>query len=370
MGIKIMMSAAEVSADLLGSYLAKELKGCYLFGMGGEKMRRAGVDVRLDITEKSSVGIVEAFKYLPFQLSTLRSMKDMIKKEMPDALILIDAQGFNMPLATFAKSLEIKTIYFIAPQEWLWGTKKGVDKVVRTIDLIISIFKREHETYKSAGGNSVYYGHPLLDVVKASMGRKDLCQKFGLDTKEKIITLCPGSRRHEIKKLLPILIDVAGRIKGAQFVIPIPSSKFRKEIEEQASRNSLNIKIIEGYNYDVLANSDLVIAKSGTLVLECVCLNTPVIMFYKLSPITYFIGKYFLRIKLPFYSMPNILAGKMVVPEYVMGQATADNLYKEAVRMLADPVKAKAGYAEVRSLLGNEGAIRSSAQKIIEFVGM
>jgi lipid-A-disaccharide synthase len=366
---KIMMSAAEVSADLLGSYLAKELKGCHLFGMGGEKMRGAGVDVRIDITEKSSVGIIEAFKYLPFQLSTLRSMKDMIKKEMPDALILIDAQGFNMPLATFAKSLGIKTIYFIAPQEWLWGTKKGVDKVVRTIDLIISIFKREHEIYQAAGGNSVYFGHPLLDAAKASMGRDDFCREFSLDKKEKIIALCPGSRHHEIKKLLPILIDVAGRINGAQFVIPISSSKFRKEIEVQVSKTSLNIKIIEGYNYEVLANSDLVIAKSGTIILECVCLNAPVIMFYKLSPITYFIGKYLLGIKLPFYSMPNILTGKRVVPEYVMGQATADNIYNEAVRILADPLKAKVGYAEVRSLLGEKGAIKSSAQKIIEFLG-
>lgn len=362
------MSAAEVSADLLASYLARELKDCQLFGMGGEKMRSAGVDIRIDITEKSSIGIVEAIKYLPFHLSTLKSMKEMMNREKPDALILIDAQGFNMPLAAYAKSRGIKTIYYISPQEWLWGTKKGVDKVIRTIDLIISIFKKEHEIYKAAGGNSVYFGHPLLDIVRSNMNRQDFCRKFSIDPSKKVIALCPGSRFHEIKNLLPILIDAAMKIKGAEFILPISSSKFKEKIKEQVSRASLNIKIIEGSNYDVLANSDLVIAKSGTIILECVCLNTPVIMFYKLSPLTYFIGRHFLGIKLSFYSMPNILTNKMVVPEFVMERATADNIYNEAVSILANPEKARSGYAEVRSLLGEPGASRKAAQKIIEFV--
>lgn len=363
------MSAAEVSADLLGSRLAMELNDCKLFGMGGEKMRKAGVDVRIDITEKSSIGIVEALKYLSFNLSVLRKMKQMIKDERPDALVLIDAQGFNMILAAYAKKSGIKTIYYVAPQEWLWGTKKGVDKVVRMIDLIISIFKKEHDIYRAAGGNSVYFGHPLLDVVRPTMSKEGFCQKFSLDPNKKIIALCPGSRYHEIKNLLPILLDVAGRIKDAQFVLPVSSSKFKDRIEDQVARASLNVKVIEGYNYDALSSSDLVISKSGTTILECVCLGTPVIMFYKLSPATYFIGKYLMGIKLKYYSMPNILAGKMIVPEYVMGRATAENIYNEAVRMLADPAKAKAGYAEIKSLLGEPGASKRSAQKIMEFIG-
>jgi len=361
------MSAAEVSADHLASCLARELKDCCLFGMGGENMRSAGVDIRIDITEKSSVGIIEALKHIPSHLSTLKALKNMLKEEKPDALILVDAQGFNMPLASYAKSLGIKTVYFIAPQEWLWGTKKGVEKVAKTIDLIISIFKKEHDTYKAAGGNSVYYGHPLLDAAKPSMTRDGFFRKFSLIPGQKVVALCPGSRSHEIKSLLPVLMEVAGRIKEAQFVLPISSSKFKQRIEAEISKSALNIKVIEGHNYDVLAYSDLVIAKSGTIVLESVCLKTPVIMFYKLSPITYFIGKYLLGIKLKYYSMPNILAGRMIIPEYVMWQATADNIYNEAKRMLADPGKAKAGYQEVISLLGQTGSIKRSAQKIIEF---
>jgi lipid-A-disaccharide synthase len=295
-------------------------------------------------------------------------MKNMLINERPDALILVDAQGFNMPLAAFAKKQGIKTIYYIAPQEWLWGTQKGIRKVAATIGLIISIFKKEHEMYKEAGGNSVYFGHPLLDIVKPNMDRKDFCRKFNLDAHKKTIALCPGSRHHEIKSLLPILLDVAARINGAQFVLPVSSSKFKKEIDGLLTKTTLNIKVIEGHNYDILANSDLVIAKSGTIVLECVCLNTPGIMFYKLSPLTYFIGKHLLGIKLKYYSMPNILAGRMVVPEFVMKDANADNIYNEAEKILADPQKAKAGYPEVRSLLGSAGAARNSAKIIMEFV--
>ena len=163
--------------------------------------------------------------------------------------------------------------------------------------------------------------------------------------------------------------DVAGRMKDMQFILPISSSKFKAEIESKLAKLSINIKVIEGYNYDVLANSDLVIAKSGTIVLESVLLNTPVIMFYKLSPATYWIAKHLLKVKLRYYSMPNILANKTVVPEYVMRDATAENIYNEAVRILADPSKAKSGYAEVRALLGEKGATAKAAGKILEFIG-
>lgn len=364
------MSAVEVSADVHASYLAKELKDCILFGMGGEKMSEAGVDIRIDITEKSSVGIIEALKHLPSHIITINKLKKMIKDERPDALIFIDAQGLNMIIAEYAKKMGIKTIYYIAPQEWLWGTKKGVDKVVKTIDLIISIFKKEHEAYKSAGGNSVYFGHPLLDIVKASMSKEEFCKKYGLDPNNKIIALCPGSRGHEIRNFLPILSDVAGKIGNAQFIMPISSSKFKEKIKAYISATSRKIRIIDGSNYDVLAHSDLAIAKSGTIVLECVCLGTPVIMFYKLNTLTYYIAKKLMRINLPYYSMPNILANKMIVPEFVMKDATSDNIYNEAVKILQDPGKIKASYEEVRSLLGSPGAVKRSAQKIIEFIGV
>lgn len=368
MSPKIMMSAAEISADILGSYLARELKGCQLFGMGGARMREAGVDVRLDITDKSSIGIIEALKFIPSHLITLSKLKKMLQKEKPDALILIDAQGLNMPLASYAKKMGIRTIYYVAPQEWLWGTKKGVEKVSKTIDLIISIFKQENEIYKSAGANSVYFGHPLLDIVRPAMNREQFCRKFDIDPAKKIIALCPGSRQQEIKSLLPILIDTAEKIKEAQFLMPVPSLLFKQRILDRVSRSKVKINLIEGHNYDVLANSDLVIAKSGTIVMECVCLGTPVIMFYKLSRLTYYIAKHMLKVNLPFYSMPNLLAGRQIVPEYLMEKATSENLSREAENILKSPEKMVSGYKEVIQLMGSPGATKKAAEKIIEFV--
>jgi lipid-A-disaccharide synthase len=365
---RIMMSAAEVSGDMHGAYLARELKGCELFGMGGEKMRAAGVDIRIDITDKSTIGIIEALKYLPTQLLTFMKLKKMLKAERPDALILIDAQGLNMPLAKYAKRIGIRTIYYVAPQEWLWGSKKGLEIEVKTIDLIISIFKKEYEINIEAGANTVYYGHPLLDIVRPTMNKMEFCEKFQLDHKHRIIALCPGSRKHELDNLLPILAEVEKKMGKAQYIMPIASTKYRDRIEKYISKYKMNVKLIEGLNYDVLAHADLVISKSGTTVVESVILGTPVIMFYKLSRLTYYIGKKFLKINLPYYSIPNLLVNNMAVPEFVMENATADNIVASARSILKDPDKARSSFNEVKAQLGSPGAIKAAAQKIFEFV--
>jgi lipid-A-disaccharide synthase len=365
-----MISAGEVSGDMHASYLAQELRGFELFGMGGEKMREADVDVRIDITDRSSVGIIEALKDIPSQLSVFNRMKRLLRSERPAALILVDAQGFNMPLAKYAKKLGIRTIYYVAPQEWLWGSKKGVKVEAKTIDLIISIFKKEHEVNSAAGANSFYFGHPLLDIVKPKMTKEAFCKHVGLDPAKKIIALCPGSRKHEIRSLLPILIETAKKLGEDQYILPVSTSKFADHIERMVKGSGINIKVIEGFNYDVLAHADLAISKSGTIILESVILGTPVIMFYKLSRLTYYIGKLLMKINLPFYSMPNLLAGREVVPEFVMEKATAKNLSAEAFKILADPSKIKSGYQEVLRELGEPGAVKKSAEKIIEFVGL
>jgi lipid-A-disaccharide synthase len=367
MPLKIMMSAGEVSGDVHASYLARQLSGNTLFGMGGEHMRQAGVDVKVDITAIASVGIVEAIKHLPAQLSAFYKMKKLLTEERPDILILIDSQGFNMPLAKFAKKNGIRTVYYISPQEWLWGTTKGLVDMAKNLDLVISIFKKEHETNIAAGINSFYFGHPLLDIVRPSMSKQEYFSKYGLDPNIRIIALCPGSRPHEIEKLLPILIKASKQLGNCQLVMPVSSSKYAHKIHSMTAKHAPNIKVIEGNNYSVLKYCDLAIAKSGTIVLECVILNTPVIMFYKLSRLTYILGKYLLKIRLPYYSMPNLLVNKMIVPEFVMEEATPKNLVMSAADIIEAPLKETSGYKDVLAELGESGAINKAAQKIIEF---
>jgi lipid-A-disaccharide synthase len=287
-------------------------------------------------------------------------------------LILIDSQGINMPLARAAKKLGIKTVYYIAPQEWLWGTHKGIKKVAETIDLIISIFEKEHAAYQQAGGNSVYFGHPLIDIVKPSMtkeeARKTLCGSAPC-----VIALCPGSRTQEIRGLLPIMLKAGELIQkempDTRFIIPAASTEMIKQIFSYIGED-FRPKAVIGSTYDILAASDLAICASGTINLEASILGTPNIMVYKLSPLTYLVGKYILKIgeKLKYFSMPNLLLDERAIPELVMGQAQPKTIAKEALSILQDKewqVKMKGSFEKLRNQLGTAGSIARCAAAIL-----
>ncbi|MFA4966899.1 MAG: lipid-A-disaccharide synthase, partial [Candidatus Margulisiibacteriota bacterium] len=200
--MKIMLSAGEVSGDVHGAYLVRELKklnpDIYFFGMGSERLSAEGVDIKYDITSRGSIGLLEAFpNAFPIYL-TYKKMIGLMRKERPNLLILIDSQGFNLPLAKEARKLGIRTVYYIAPQDWLWGTPAGVKKVAATAGLIVAIFEKEYDSYKKAGANVIYFGHPLIDIVKTDVAKKQRSAP--------LVAICPGSRPQEIKGLLSILV--------------------------------------------------------------------------------------------------------------------------------------------------------------------
>lgn len=381
-----MVSAGEVSGDVHGTYLVRELKklnpNIYFFGMGSEKLLAEGVDVKVDISKRGTIGIFEALpNLLPVYFAYLK-MVALMKTEKPDMLILVDSQGINMPLARAAKKLGIKTVYYIAPQEWLWGTTKGIKKVSGTIDLIVSIFEKEHAAYKQAGGNSFYFGHPLMDIVKPSMSKEEACRTlFGCVRRNvegraaPVIALCPGSRTQEIKGLLPILLKAGELIKkelpDARFIIPAASTEMIKQIFSYIGEG-FRPKAVIGNTYDILAASDLAICASGTINLEASILGTPNIMVYKLSPLTYFIGKHILKIgeKLKYFSMPNMLLEERVLPELVMEQAEPKTIAQEALSILTDQSrqsKMKAAFEKLRVKLGQPGVIEKVAREILKF---
>jgi lipid-A-disaccharide synthase len=296
-----------------------------------------------------------------------------MKKERPDLLILIDSQGINMPLAKAAKKLGIKTVYYIAPQEWLWGTTRGIKNVVQTIDRIIAIFSRENDIYKAAGGNVYYFGHPLIDIVKSKVSTPEVRKEYLGDVTGPVVALCPGSRVHEIRKLFPILLKAGQKIKAAlpqaKFLIPAASTEMIKLIFDMVDEN-FRPKAIIGHTYDILAASDLALCASGTINLEASILGVPNIMIYKLNPLTYFIGKNLLKIgeKLPFYSMPNILLKEKVLPELVMEQANPETVALEALAILNNPERQqlmKSSFAKLKTLLGQPGVIARAAKEIL-----
>ena len=370
-----MLSAGEVSGDVHGAYLVRELKklspDSYFFGMGGEKLLAEGVDIKHDITARGSIGFAEALPNAFPIFLIYRKMVDLLKKERPDVLILIDSQGINVPLAKEAKKLKIKTVYYIAPQEWLWGTPAGVKKIAGAIDLIVAIFEKEYASYKKAGANVVYFGHPLIDIVKSSV-KKD-------PHSPPQIAICPGSRTQEIKGLFPILLKAAELIQreipALKFVIPAATEEIYNKINTLISHSSLvisHLEISKGRTYDILSASDLAICTSGTINMEASILGIPNIMVYKLSPITYWIGKYILKImdKLPYFSMPNILLNKKAVPELVMKNADPQKIADEALSILKDLARREEmakDFSALRSLLGKPGVIQRAAKETIWF---
>ncbi|MFA6431787.1 MAG: lipid-A-disaccharide synthase [Candidatus Margulisiibacteriota bacterium] len=379
--MKIFVSAGEVSGDVHAAYLVREIKkldpNISFYGLGSEKLLAAGVDVRWDMTKRGSIGIVEVLPNIFPILSLFKKVKRSIIEEKPDLVLLVDSQGFNLPLAQFCKKIGVKTAYYIPPQEWLWGTTKGIKKVAAAVDLIIAIFEKEYEAYKSVGANVVYFGHPLLDIVVPTLSKAEARKRFwgNLFANAPIIALCPGSRGQEIKKIFPILLGAArkiqGSIPGAKFLVPLATTKLKDNIIRQI-RGISAISVI-GQNYDVLSCADLAICTSGTINLEASILGTPNIMVYRLNPLTYWIGKNILKIdqKMKYFSMPNILLDKQVVPELIQGHATSALIAMESVSILENKTKAdgiKSDLKQLRTQLGKPGAIKKSAKAILELV--
>jgi len=378
---KIFLSAAEVSGDVHGARLAKEIKliepDTIFYGVGGEQMLAAGVDVWIDITEKSTIGLLEVLRYLPSHIRTYNKIKKILKDTKPDAVILIDAQGFNLPVAKAAKALGIKTIYYIPPQEWLWGTKKGAKKVVETIDLIAAIFEKEAKFYKEAGGNVVFHGHPIIDMAVPKFSKEKVQAAATVRPGAPYIGIFPGSRRQEIEGLLPMMLDavkiIEKEVGKVNLLLGLSSSKFKDRIEKIIQERKQDIFIFEKGTIDALAYCDVNIAASGTIVLESAVVGAPVVMTYKLSPLTYFIGKYILKVteKLPYYSMPNLLANERIVPELILKDATPNKVAKEALNLLQNKDardKMQKGFEKVRFLLGKPGAVNKVAKDVLSFV--
>ncbi len=371
--IKVMLSTGEVSGDIHASFLAAELlklnPSVKLFGMAGERCRAAGVETLLDLSSKGTVGITEVIRFLPSIMLAYFKMRAVLKRERPDLLLLVDYQGFNMLLAKYAKKMGVRTIYYIAPQEWLWGTSKGVKSVASTLDRILAIFEREAEEYRKAGAVVDYIGNPNLDTIKLSLDKADFCRAFSLNPNFPIIGLFPGSRLHEIRGLLPVFLKaceiIRSKVPNAQFVLSVSSGQFSKEIKKLVGLSGL--RLVQGKSHDILSAANVSLAASGTITMEGTILGAPLVMAYKISAVSEFIGKKILKVRLPYYSMTNLLVGSEVIPEFVQDKATPQNLAAKAVELLTDKesaAKMRAGYAKALKKFGSPGAVKLAAQII------
>jgi len=362
-----MIVAGEASGDIYGADLARETvkldPNLHFFGIGGERMREAGVETLVDSSEMAVVGLVEVLKHFNVISSAFLKLKKILLNEPPDLLILIDYPGFNLRLAKIAKKAGVKVLYYISPQIWAWRQGR-VRKIARLVDHMAVILPFEAPFYERAGVPVTFVGHPMLDMVQVSMERDQAAASFGLDPARQIVGLFPGSRRNEIDRLLPVIVGSAVRLKqrfpGIQFVLPLASTLSADAITPQLVNAGLNVIITRERIHDMIRACDAVISVSGTVTLEIALVGTPMVIIYKLSPLTYQLAKRL--VKVPNIGLCNIVAGETVVQELIQDQANPERIATEIERLLTDNSYAGSVSGKLRSIWSKLGNGKASAR--------
>ncbi len=366
---QILISAGEASGDMYAARLATALRAranVQLFGMGGPRMREAGVDLVADCWEVSLVGIVEiAKKYPALKRVWKRILGESIRRK-PRLAILTDFPGFHLRLARALKRQQVPSVYYICPQFWAWRPWRA-NLVRRRFVRGLCIFPFEQEWYRSRGVAADFIGHPLVGNVAAGRSRAEFAADFGLDAAKPIVTLLPGSRAGEIAHHMPPLVQAChliGQGRQVQFVLALTPGMSKSQIAGYL-RPDVPMHVVEDATYDALGAADLAIVSSGTATVEAALMNAPMIVVYRLAPLTAAIARWLVRT--PMFAMVNLIAGKRVVPELVQKDFTPQQVAQEAKRLLDSPAareEMQRGLADVRTKLGPPGAIDRAADII------
>jgi len=372
---KIMIIAGEASGDLHASGLIREIlrlrPEIEIFGIGGDKMRQQGVDLLYHITEMSVVGFIDVIKRFAFFRKVYSELVQILQTKRPNVLILIDYPGLNLKLANAARKLGIQVFYYIAPQVWAWGTGR-IKKMAKLIDNLAVILPFEKKLFQDAGIRTHFVGHPLLEVLSTKMTKDEFCKSRHLNKNEKIIGLLPGSRILEVKRLLPELIKTAMELKNRDTHLQIVigrSSSVTKALYQEIVDNNPAITILDDSTYEVMKYSDLLLVASGTATLESALFETPLMIVYRVDPLSYFIAKQLVKIKN--IGLVNVIAGKQIVPEFIQYQFTSANMIPVAEKLLFDQNERQRMIAELKLIkqkLGEIGASKKAAEIALSMI--
>ena len=371
--MKIMLSAGEASGDVHGAGLAREIKkispSTELFGLGGNLMQEAGVRLVRNYKDYNVMGVVEVIKNLRRILQLLDDLTEIIRVEKPDLLLLIDYPDFNWRLAKRAKKLGVKILSYIPPSAWAWRKGRAKD-CAAVADEFIAIFPFELPVYQAAGAKIFFLGNPLVDTVKPSLTAKDARKFFSVAEGEHVVLLMPGSRRQEIKLLLPPMlgaIKILSATRPIKFFLPVAEGVDRDNLQQKISAENLQIKLVDSARrYDLMSIADAAIATSGTVVLEAALLNLPCVVLYKMAPLNFFIGKLLVDIK--FFSLPNILADEKILTELLQDEVTPEKISVEVLKLLRGEESRLRVVEKLRSAcgkLGEPGAAARVAKEIL-----
>jgi lipid-A-disaccharide synthase len=328
-----MISAGEASGELYGAMLSKQLKRNWpdieIFGIGGPRMKEEGVSLLAPISHV--LGITEAFSHLFEIKQTFRKAKSALMNRKPEVLILIDYPDFNIALAKKARSAGIPILYYVSPQVWAWRRGR-VKKIAALVDKMAVLFPFEVDYYKNTGLACEFVGHPVAENINIQESKEELKKGLGINPARRVVTILPGSRPNEINKHLSTIIEVANKFKNEypdiQFLVPLLSGT------DLNGRIPDHIKVVYDRTVAALACSEAAAVASGTATLQTALVRTPMVVFYKVSPLTYFIGKRLSLVR--FISLVNILSDKEVVKELLQKDASADNIYTELEKIIND----------------------------------
>ncbi|MCH7770909.1 MAG: lipid-A-disaccharide synthase [Bacteroidetes bacterium] len=371
----LMIIAGEISGDLIGASLIKELKKLdpkiETYGIGGNKMQIEGMNILYHINQMAFLGFSEIVRHLPFIKKVQSELLTIVKKKKINNVVLIDYPGFNLNIAKKIKKRGIKIIYYVSPQLWAWGSGR-IKKIKNRIDKMLVVFPFEQKLYNENNINVELVGHPLVERINnyKFLNRKELFQKLQLDESKDILLLMPGSRRQEVEKIYPQIVNAARKL-GEEFnlqIVTAGSVNIDIELFNRLSGTS-DIKVVTGYTYDLIKHAKFGIIKSGTSTLEAAYFALPMIIVYKTSMLTYLIGKQLIKVNK--IGMPNILLDDDVVPELIQSDVSEEKIYKAGRQILSDQNRyssIKTKLSEVKNKLGNADASARAAKHIYELM--
>ncbi len=378
----LFVCTGEVSGDLQASYLIKTLRhhrpDLTITAVGGQRMADAGATLLHQTTSISSIGIIEALPFIGPALWVEWRIRRFLQRSQPDLCILVDYVGVNSRVSKLMKQRQIPMIYYIAPQEWVWAASAALSyQLAERMTVMLAIFPAEAQHYAQAGGTVRWVGHPLIDILQQAPSRAQARHQLGIPDDQLAVMLFPASRVQEITHVAPIVFKAArllqDRLPQVRFWLPLASLTFGRQLRKQAQKAGIDLVMVDTQgslnHYGAMTAADLILAKSGTVNLEAAILGIPQVVVYRVSRLTYWIGKHVLKFSIPFMSPPNIVMNRAILPEFLQDQATPEIVVQEAFDLLTNRQRydtLQADYQAMRLSLGEPGVLDRAAAEILQ----
>ena len=374
MSKSVLIIAGEISGDMHGANLVAELRrkdpDIEVFGIGGERMRAAGVDTLFDVRDMAVMGFVEVVRHYRFFKRVFQEMVDLVRLRRPDLVVLIDYPGFNLRFAKAVRQMKVRVVYYICPQVWAWHRSR-IGLMAQLIKRLIVIFPFEKDVFAGTSLRVDFVGHPLVDEIRKELAAPEPNLPWKGPSR---VALLPGSRRQEVERILPAMMSAAALLEqrkpGTSFIVAAPSEEIAGLIRRMfpgISGKPWVCEIVVGQTRQVLRQARAAMVASGTATVETALLGCPMIVVYKTAPLTCFFGR--MLVKIPHIGMVNVVAGRLVCPEFIQGAATPVALASAIEPLLDDTPERREmleGLHEVSALLGEGGASARAADLVIQ----